>query len=171
MDTFEQRILWIITNRKYDGRNGVAEAADVDRKSLDTAIQRANRKPTKPVRGEIVGKIARAAKVNRHWLETGEGVPDLTPEGTAHIDPHEMRAQAARMIATGLNIEFKDAWFLMLNAKPKETSVEGFFTAGIELYRASREQDGAVKLLPAPASNKDVLDASKASAAAMRRRR
>ncbi len=161
MATFEDRIEWILTHRGFASKKELAESCDVDRKTLDRAIQRSRGKPV--VRGELVEKIARQTRVNRIWLETGDGVPDLSPEGTMHVDPHEMRVQAARMIATGLQIDIKDAWMLMMAAKPGQVTVEGFYNAAVALHRASQPEQVAA------ATFKDATN--RAAAAILRRKR
>jgi hypothetical protein len=80
-----------------------------------------------------------------------------------HVDPHEMRVQAARMIATGLQIDIKDAWMLMMAAKPEQVTVEGFYNAAVALHRASQPEQVAA------ATFKDATN--RAAAAILRRKR
>jgi hypothetical protein len=114
--------------------------------------------------------LAEQARVDRTWLETGKGSPDLTLSAIASTDTHPLRREAADLLKIGHpHITDELAWFLMRDVTVDKVSVRDFFAAGVKALE--EHQAKTTKVTTAKTPPAEVPEARISSASGKMRRR
>lgn len=144
--TYADRINWIKRYRGFDSNRALARAANLSYATVNNLLKRERDEGAAALDLRSSLAIATAAKVNHHWLVTGEGYPDDTAEDAASAPKlaTEARRRAAKELSRLDGVDEKEAAFIIQGIDvPNEDVTDAF-----AYYAAARHKLGAPASIP-----------------------
>lgn len=88
METYRERIEWIMRNRQFKSGRALSLAAGLSPATVNNLLMRERRTGSAALDSDSLAALARAADVDADWLATGRGRPDArTIDTTGHELP------------------------------------------------------------------------------------
>jgi len=149
-DTLAKRVAWIKANRDLSLRAWAREA-EIGESTVAQTLHREKTEGKATFSGANVARLAKAANVDPHWLNTGEGEPEpgarpaLQPAMVSvAVDTQQIANEAARMLVELDGLALPDALVAVHDVRLPTPTVDGYYRAARRALAARATDDPKV---------------------------